>query len=554
MPPLTCYRLRREVDGHRVQGFDDFLDREGLSITEHGPLPGPDFEAMLYVSTRSPASPKWTTFLREGFADLAIPLVAGVSALLLVRVRLRRGGSWEYFALTFGPGGRFLLKEGTYERGYGLRTALNLVYPREQSQEGPDLARLISLDAKRRSPDSLRSRRQTGRSAAFEAFDLDRLRDIVSAATGRPTDVGNWGTRISGGDALNLQLELGFEQLGRMCKRIAVAHDRTDYQERFAWLDDMQPVVEPGVRDSLESRIVEALREQRTDEFGLGLGPPEIIDWTRVVSFRFDFDRRQDVRHRELRLRDYLAGLRQRDKLEELDAAFLRNHHVAAIDSDGTEIHRWSIWRCLLGELHLDDVTYVLDEGDLFAIAKDYLEALDAYIRNLPETKISLPSSPHGMHERTYNEYAVDKASDLLLLDRRTIVAATHTTPVEICDILSRERQLIHVKRKLGSRDLSHLFAQGVVSAELLQMDPDARNAAQTVISRLPGGGAFTFFEPAGIVTGDFEITYAIIAAWRSRDLAEALPFFSKINLRRAVSDLVGRGFSVTCARIGVES
>lgn len=553
MPPLTCYRLRREVDGQGVQGFDDFLDREGHSIAEHGPLPGPGFEAMLYVSTGSPASPKWATFLREGFVDLALPLIAGVSALLLVRVRFRGGGSWEYFALTFGAGGRFLLKEGTYERGYGLRTALNLIYPREEKQENPDLARLISLDAKRRSPDSLRSRRQTSRSATFEAFDLDRLRDIVSAATGRPSDVGAWGTRISGGDALHLKLELGFEQLGRMCKRIAAAHDRTDYRERFRWLDDMQPVVALDLRDQMESQVVEALREQRTDEFGLELGPPEIIDWTRVVSFRFDYDRRQDVRHRDLRLRDYLSGLRQRDKLDDLDPASLRNHHVAAIDSDGTEIHRWSIWRCLLGELLLDDVTYILDEGDFFAIAREYLDELDAYVRNLPEAQLSLPSSPHGMHERTYNEYAAEEAPGLLLLDRKTIIAAASTTPVEICDILSQERQLIHVKRKLGSRDLSHLFAQGVVSAELLQMDPDARSAAQTVISRLPGGQRFAFFEPAGIATGDFEIVYAIIADWGSRDLAGALPFFSKINLRRAVTDLVGRGFSVTCARIGVE-
>jgi uncharacterized protein (TIGR04141 family) len=44
-----------------------------------------------------------------------------------------------------------------------------------------------------------------------------------------------------------------------------------------------------------------------------------------------------------------------------------------------------------------------------------------------------------------------------------------------------------------------------------------------------------------------------IIAPWRRRSLAEALPFFSKINLLRTAEELVNRGFKVTLARIDTD-
>ena len=47
---------------------------------------------------------------------------------------------------------------------------------------------------------------------------------------------------------------------------------------------------------------------------------------------------------------------------------------------------------------------------------------------------------------------------------------------------LKGSRQLIHVKPHLGSSDLSHLFAQGRVSAELLHSNTEFRKMARPAI------------------------------------------------------------------------
>jgi len=62
--------------------------------------------------------------------------------------------------------------------------------------------------------------------------------------------------------------------------------------------------------------------------------------------------------------------------------------------------------------------------------------------------------------------------------------------------------------------------------------------------------GKFSVFGDTPIDTKKHEIVYAVAAEWRGRDLVEALPFFSKINLRRHVEELVRMGFPVTFARI----
>ncbi len=138
-----------------------------------------------------------------------------------------------------------------------------------------------------------------------------------------------------------------------------------------------------------------------------------------------------------------------------------------------------------------------------------------------------------------------------------------NTTPVEICDLLSDDGRFVHVKRKLSSSSLSHLFAQGYISAELLLGSADYRVVALDKIKEqerakvLPVGipsciGKFCIFGEEPIVSGKFEVTYGIVAKWEGREFVDALPFFSKVNLRKYVEDLWRIGYKVSYARINI--
>lgn len=351
MTPFSCYKLRLESPANDVADFDQFVNTDSENeIREFGPVRGRDFEAKLYTVVTPPHVPTWAAFLAEGFADpptsIEFPRTGSLGALLVLRLD---GDDGPYFALAFGFMGRHLLRDTASERAYGLRTALNLIYHRDGSN---DRGKVVSVDATRRTAGVLRSRLQANRATTFESFEVDHLRDVLTAATGRPSNDAAWGARVSGGDALNFSAEVEFAQLGGICRQVEQAHGHTDYRDRFSWLDHIQPVTNPALPAALKSEIVDRLHGRRSLR-DFDLAPPEIVDWTRVDAFRYHFEARQHRKHPDLRPIDFVIGVEAAGELNDLSVEYLQRKRITALDGGGHMIGQWSVWRCLSCELSL---------------------------------------------------------------------------------------------------------------------------------------------------------------------------------------------------------
>lgn len=545
MTSFSCHRLRDTFGGVAPVDLDVYIDEEERPQI-YGPLDMGDFVAKLYVSQNAPHHPSWEGFIRSGFAAVeGLPLVTSTGAAVVLVLRPED----QHFAFTFGTLGRFLLKQDGWQRGYGLQTALNLIYPREN---GGSPGKLVAVDAKRRSGNVIRSRRQATKATSFEAFDVDKVRDLMGGTTGAPYDA-KWGRRITGADVLHFESDATFGELGKLCRGLQEAHDRDDYREKFSWIDRVRPIHDPVLLQEVEQHLADRLAAG--DITDLDLAPPEIVDWSAVIGFRYQFDARKKFWRPELRIQDYLHGLLSTggwpDAPDKLDAAFLRRQQVWAVDSDNRQIHKWSVWRCLTGEFEFRGSVYIIDEGDIFSISLNYLSELNELITATPlRTDIPWPRATPTMSEDEFNKQATAKIDAALLMDKKLVSATSQTTPIELCDILTAAGDLIHVKRHFGSSDLSHLFSQGFVSARLLQEDKAFREAADEKIASLTADQSFRFFNTTSLRTEDFEVVYAIVAPWKGRSVAEALPFFSKVNLERTVQELTNKGYEVSLSTV----
>lgn len=544
MPTLTCYRLKETLNDNGQPDFDDFVANETVRLTPVGPVSYPDFEAKLYWAATPPREPSWGDFLEGGFAtDIPWPTGRSTSALLIIRRPTRNGGR-SYFAFTFGPGGRFFLRSDAYRRTYGLKAALNLMYPAGAvpgSGQG-----LRTVDSKRRASTVVRARAQASSVASFEVFNIDRLRDVVGGVDGRPAESATWGQRVGGTDAISLDRDVEFSELGRLCGEIDAVAGRRDYQAQFAWLDYIQPVTDPMLIDRLRVVVCDAIQAGDPE---LHLAPPEIVDWSRIHRFQYPFDRRGDILHQDLRLTDLRSVLSREGKLVDLDYGGLHQRRLSVLDVDGQQSYRWTLWSCITGEVSLDGHTYVLDEGDFFEVSDDYLADLNRWVDAVPAAGIELPPCALGLDEGSYNEAAALERGHILL-DRQTVLRPG-ATAIEICDLLAHDRQFIHVKKNSGSSDLSHLFSQGVVSASVLQEDAEFRALAAARVSGLPGGDRCDAFADPWL-TSQVSVVFAIIDRRWPNPRSEVLPFFSKVNLRRSVRDLESRGYQVSLLEIGV--
>ena len=97
------------------------------------------------------------------------------------------------------------------------------------------------------------------------------------------------------------------------------------------------------------------------------------------------------------------------------------------------------------------------------------------------------------------------------LLDKRLVKCSKTTSPIELCDLLTTAKQLVHVKhRKGGSAGLSHLFAQGSVSAEVMLGDRAFRKEARKVLRRVHRT-ARDIVPIDGLKSTDYEVVFLIL-------------------------------------------
>lgn len=553
---FTIYRIRDSIGGIPVTDFDDVISNLG-DVNKYNLSPNYDFDASLYVAPSKEKMPPWVEFLEDGFGDISEISESVInSAVLLARVQYYKDC---YFAIPFGYG-RYLLKKNSYQRNYGLRVALNAIFMSIETNGELDPTRVRSVDSRTVSANTLYTRRQSTRKANFETFGIDIQSDLLKAVTGYPIDDNLWGPILTGGDSLFINLSVDLKDLGNKLKQIERCHRKNDYKDRFAWIDNVHVVLDLDVIKDLQNHLLEKLKNK--DASSIKLAPPELIDWDEVDFFNFNIGPKVD--HQDLILDDYLDTLESGGKLIDITIKQLRAvHKVEAYDSNRDIISRWSVYNCLDAEFELSGNTYLLNGGDFYEVANNYRLEIDTYVQSMEESDKDLPESVGDMHEGPYNELAANSAPNYLLLDKRTVIISTNTSPIEICDVLTDDNHFIHVKRKLRSSSLSHLFSQGYVSSDLLLMSQEYREKVLLEIQAAerdrasqendPGFiGRFSTINLSGISPDDFEVVYAVIAKWDGKDLVESLPFFSKVNLRRFVEDLRRIGFNVSYKRVQI--
>jgi len=230
--------------------------------------------------------------------------------------------------------------------------------------------------------------------------------------------------------------------------------------------------------------------------------------------------------------------------------ARLKQDRVEAMraDDDMIRYDAWPVYRCIVFETRLADHLYTLSAGRWYKVSQSFQQDVVEYANALPPLDVQLPDADSDCSEAEYIEKAVS-VTGTLSLDRQ-LARTSVPTPVEICDILTRSGQLIHVKKRGRSSTLSHLFSQGVVSAELLLQSPEFRLEARTKAADADPafGEVFSTDAPE---RGDHEVAYVVITRGRRReDSPLTLPFFSLVNLRAAAQRLRALGFPVSVAEV----
>lgn len=173
-------------------------------------------------------------------------------------------------------------------------------------------------------------------------------------------------------------------------------------------------------------------------------------------------------------------------------------------------------------------------------------------INLIPKSSIVAPpykakSGDGSYDEGIYNkEFAEQNKTIYILFDKHNFKGTQWgRSKVEPADIISRNGQFVHVKKGGSSSTLSHLFAQGLVSSQLLKNEQEFRDFIDNKVSQKFGLNFTDGIEP--------EVVFGIIDRRYNRPYRDFLPVFSMINLCQAYDTITNLGYGCSILPIGQE-
>lgn len=474
--------------------------------------------------------PGWRTFLAEGFGELPGDLfTSGAGAAIFVPVGAR------IVVVCFGHV-HIALNDDAFERQFGLKVTLNAV-PR---------GNLRTLDLATPDAVTFQKRVQASKDSDLQAFGVDMLRDLARVAGGTPSDLA-FARFVAGKDSLSITCEVDHGTLLAKCQQIVAMHGQKTYQSEFAWVDNMKQVVEKDLITQLDDKLFSAISDLRSGVASdLHMAPPEIVNYTEGSELHYNGFGSHGKTFHSLSIEDYVAELNRCQFAGDI-GNLKETHRIAAMREGETEFsEKWRTYDCFVFETSLGtgkgERHFVLFAGDWYLVEKKFKARVEAFFDGIE--KVTIVGATHCLNEQQLIADIEASRSDLLKLDKEFInPGGVRYANLEACDFFSDTKQFIHLKDGHSSGPISHLWSQGVVSAEAFVSDPDFRKKLRAKVKSLGGGFEAHFPKSTEKLIRD---NYSVIFGIMRKPYADGtigLPFFSKVSLQAAVERIKQFGF-----------
>jgi len=470
------------------------------------------FEGIIVYCDSKQTQPKWKEMLNE-IAENKINISENTSnrAVIIVKIKNR------YMAIVFGYG-KSLLRADRFERNFGLKAALNMI---EQKQ-------MRSVQSAAIEDMIVSTHQQASRRTSQEEFDLNSYSDILRSITGKPYDE-NLGNTISGKDTLSVAVSMDIRELGEKLEQYLEAYLDNRYKDiGFGWVDNINEIRDPEKKGELNRVLGESLRKK--DIHNMFISPPDIIDTETVHGFCFSGiskDLKDESNYSfEPDLLEYVKDFEKKDIQTIIDK--IRRDKLMAIDLNGNKKVICNIFSSIVFECNYSGKTYIIWNGAWYCVETNFYKQVNEYVNTIPSSTCSLPKCIYDESEGTYNERISNTNKDICLMDKKQVGVKFGPKKIESCDLFTKDKMMIHVKKRGSSSQLSHLFSQGRVAAECFLSDESFRNQVYNLVKFKLGNEIFNYKEKPQ--PNEYEIVYAIIAK-KSKCSIKELPFFSKVNL-----------------------
>ena len=465
---------------------------------------------ILYYRPSQLRCPEWVnSFFVDDTQIQSVFQTKTASAVLSVKVEGR------IVLIAFGYG-RSIINLDCLEEDFGLKLALGIVKP--------DSLRKVSL--RQIGGNQKLTQEQMPVKSSIADFDVDVYRDLVNTVTAVSINSGISDGMVSGGTGINVSADVDISNVDNYLSQLIKEYQSESYKENFGWIDNIKIIKDKQKIDALDQSLLESITKNAESVL---VAIPDIIDWNNTKGFSYGTKKGQLVD--DISLDGLISSFKDNlvTSVEQLKKKYI--YQISSAD-DSVTLQRWSAYKCLFSELNYNGSHYCLNNGTWYKINNDYTKMIDEDYKSTKTSDIQfLVHSDDNKKEEVYNEAFANLNNSYINMDQKFVYHGGGGNKIEICDTLTDDKKLIHVKRGNSSSVLSHLFNQGLVSAELIKEDNSFLVKANSVIKEnVKKKGLDSQNSKYEIKSSDnFTVIYGIIK--KGNEKLPSIPIFSKISL-----------------------
>lgn len=434
------------------------------------------------------------------------------------------------FAVAFGNG-RYLIKKGCIQHGFGLKTSRHAI-----DASRINSVRTITYDSiiKDKTIRSIEDIRQSD-------FFLNANTDVLTAVSGKVrTDKTGELIRdrnIGGKDSVSISAYVDVRNLKEFLGQLYEQYV-SDGSEGVKYESNIRPL-ETKAEISFAEQLLQKLLESYENEDTLFLNLPieNLGKKDKIISFTIE-----DVEYEEL-TKDIFRKYSTVQKLKETTV------HIHGEEDDEWNIEN-TLFNFVYAEFEHEKHFFVLADGKFFSIVKGYKQSVETFYRNIKVETIADVTKWDGCSESDYN--SSQKGESLLVLDEK-FVFPEHRDRFEICDLLTHDKHIVHVKIFGGaSQPLGHLFNQGMLSAQCMADDEIRPLIQDRIVSAQKSQGKSKDFSiESEFKPADYTVTFMILCSDKTKiesDGRPKIPFLAKAVLKENYGIINGLRFKVALA------
>lgn len=439
----------------------------------------------------------------------------------------------KIFSIVYGYG-RTMLNNAAIEKNFGLRTAINLI-----SDEY-----IKSLATLNISDDYVDTQKQALNFVSQHSFLVNTNSEILKSISGKASKDSIFSS-VYGSDNILFSANSNSTIKEILDKLIEASNSQTYKEKGFEWIDYIQSVKDISVVEELNIKLIEAVRTWTENE-QLKICLNKVFDFGKIGGYF---------------IKGMNQGLNFANFFDEIPEELFFNYIVENNNNNiqklrSSSLYYWntesnlaekvdSIYNCILFETDYENEKYFLNNGDWFKIEENYYEMIIAKINSIPKSSLSvIPCKPEWDEGRFNVELSQTDSKKYKLFDKNNFQKTEwRKSKVEPADIITNDGKFLHIKKGGASSKLSHLFAQGLVSSQLLKNEPGFREFIDCEVKDIFKKDYTDSIKP--------EIVFGIIDHRFDKPREKFLPVFSMINLCQVYDSINNLGY--TCSILPIE-